>query len=181
MAIVPQGRPAWSRTANYQSYGGDLNKVNYQSQGVTNPLTDISAEQHARLCADMAASARTAAFAVLTVQCDDVTPGPPTVTAVDMMTGVQLASYVGNVAPTGFPTVARTGNSDVTFTFASSYSDDYSVAEPLTITHAIVGLHGSTPLAEAVTVSGNTVRVRVFVSTTGAAAAGAKFTLEIAP
>jgi hypothetical protein len=179
MAIVPSGLPAWSKTADLQSYGGNLNKVNYQSQGVTNPLTDISAEQHARMCEDTAAITRTAPFATLTVQCDDVTPGPPTITAIDMMTGVQLASYVGNVPPTGFPSASRLGNSAVRVTFASSYSDDYGVSESLTIRHAKASPHGTTALTEAVTVASPDVEVRIFVSNTGVAAVGAKFSLSV--
>ncbi len=180
MSVVPTGRPAWSRTADYQSYGGNLNKVNYQSQGVTNPLTDISAEQHARLCEDTAAATRTASFADMTVQCDDVTLGPPTITAVDMMTGVQLASYVGNVPPTGFPSAARNGNSDVTLTFDSSYTDDYGVSENLSLVHAIATPHGTTALTETVTVTATTVRVKIFVANTGVLATNAKFSLSVA-
>ncbi len=177
--IVPNGRPAWSRTASAESYGGDLNKVNYQSIGATNPLTDVTAEQHARLTEDVAPITRVAGFATLTIQCDDTTPGPPTVQACDLMTGVQLTSYIGNNPPTGFPTVARVGNGYARVTFASSYTDSYSVAETLVIRHAIASPIGTTAQAEGVTITGNVVDVRIWDLPAGTAAANAKFTLEV--
>ncbi len=185
MAITPAGLPCWSRTSDFSSYGGNVNKYNYASIGCVNPLTDVTAEQHARLCEDVAAAARTAAFAVFTVQCDDTTPGPPTVLACDMMTGVQLASYVGDAPPTGFPTFTRNGNGDVTATFETSYTDAYGVAQTLTIRHAVAGVHGTTTgMTDTVDidpVDGEWVRVQIHVGTTGAGASNPKFTLEVAP
>lgn len=180
MPIVPNGLPAWTRTASHEAYGGDVDKRNYQSVGTTDPLTDVSAEQFVRLAEDTAASTRTASFATLTIECDDTTPAAPTVEAVDMMTGVALASYAGNDPPTGFPSAARNGDGDVTVTFASNYTDAYGVEAGLTIRHASAGLHGSTAGAIVHEISGQTVRVRCFVLA-GTAMANAKFTLEIAP
>jgi hypothetical protein len=181
MAIVPSGLPAWSKTADFQSYGGNLNKVNYQSQGVTNPLTDISAEQHARLCEDTAAISRTAAFADLTVQCNDTVPGPPTITAVDMMTGVHLASYVGNVPPSGFPSGSRNGNGDVTLIFDATPSDDYGVSQSLSLVHAVASVHGTSARTETVAVTANSVRVRIWDIPGGTASVDPKFTVSVAP
>lgn len=185
MAIVPNGSPAWERTSDHTTYGGDLNKTNWHSQGVTNARTDVGAEALCRLCEDLSAVARTAPFCVLTIACDDVTPGPPTVSAINQMTGVTVTPYVGNAPPLGLPSVARNGNGDVTVTWAASYSDAYGISGDVNIVHADVGAQGTTPAFgtyELDDVDSNglneVVRVRIF-SDAGAAVANAVFSLTV--
>jgi hypothetical protein len=178
---TPAGLPPWARAANHEQYGGDLNKQNYQSQGVTNPLTDIGAEHITRMAEDMAACARTAAFCVLTIRCNDSTPAAPTIVAANMMTGVRTVSYEGDNPPSGFPSATRLGNGAVRLTFESSYSDDYGVSAGLEIRHVIVGTVGEDPLAESYLISGSSVEVRTYVSNTGVAAVDPMFTIEVSP
>jgi hypothetical protein len=162
MATTPAGRPAWSRTADHANYGGNVNKANYQSQGVVNPKTDVGAEAIARLTADLAACARTGSFLDATILCNDGSPGAPTVESALMMTGVRTASYAGDAAPTGFPAVARNGTGDFTITFASSYDDPYGVAEAFVPRGVLVSCHGTTFADATWVISGQTVRIRVF-------------------
>jgi hypothetical protein len=128
--ITPAGAPAWSRAADHTDYGGHINKRNYQSQGAVNPETDITAEQVTRTAADLAAVTRVAPFAVLTITTQD--PGPPSVDSVRLMTGALATAYAGDAAPSGYPSAALTGTDETTVTFASSYSDEYSVAASFT-------------------------------------------------
>ncbi len=128
MPVVPTGSPAWIRSGDFTVYGGNLNKQNYLLRGVVDPNTDVSAEQFARMTADLAAIARVAPFCVMVLQLNDTSPAAPTVQRVNMMTGVRNTSYAGGSAPTGFPSAARVSNGVCTVTFSSSYSDEYSVA-----------------------------------------------------
>jgi hypothetical protein len=172
MRTVPTGRPAWSRTTDHTDYGGDLGKKNYQNQGVVNPKTDVGAEAITRLAADLMASVRTAPFLVCSIACQDTQhivsggteagPDAPLFGDVLMQTGVRTASYVGSAPPTGFPSAARNGTGDFTITFASSYSDPYGVSEPFTPQSVIVCCQGTTFANATATISGSTVRVRVF-------------------
>lgn len=176
---TPTGNPAWLRTSAFDTYGGDLNKQNYQSQGVVNPRTDVGAEGFSRLTADVASIARTVEFCSMLVQCDDATPGPPTVVNCRLMTGVTAVSYVGNAPPTGFPTVARNGNGDVSVTFASSYSDEYGVAGAFIAKDPIANFVGSSGgLATPDRVSSTVIRVRCF-SLLAVALVSPKFTLTV--
>lgn len=186
MPIVPTGAPAWLRTSDHTTYGGDVNKANWHSQGVTNAQTDVGAEAFCRLTEDLSAVMRTAPFCVLTVHCDDVTPGPPTITAVNQMTGIALASYVGNAPPIGMPGATRNGNGHVTISWASSYTDAYGVSGAVNIEHADVGVQGTSPAVPVYVVSdadsdGNndTVEVRVFDMPSGTASANAVFSLTV--
>ncbi len=186
MSTVPTGVPAWVRTASHDIYGGDVAKTNWQSQGVTNPLTDVGAESFVRMCADLAAVSRTAPFATLTVLCDDGTPAPPTIIVVNQMTGVRLVSYVGNAAPAGFPSAARNGNGDVTLTWANSYTDSYGVSGFLNIAHAQATVSSSAAAVATAVISdadadghAETVRVRCFLFPSGTAPVSPRFTLEI--
>lgn len=178
MAITPTGAPPWTRQTSHVDYGGNVNKRNYMGQGVVNALTDVGAEDFCRMCSDMAAVARTAAMWVITYLCKDSVPAAPTIEIVDGMTGVRLVSYAGDAAPTGFPSAARNGNGDVTFTFGASYSDDYGVAGAWTPKTADGGLHGTTGGAAPAVISGSTVRVRA-ISHAGAAISDARVTLEV--
>jgi hypothetical protein len=78
------------------------------------------------------------------------------------MTGVRTSSYEGGAAPTGYPSAARNGTGDVTFTFAASYSDPYGVSYAFTPTHVEFGFHGTTFVDASYVISGSTVRVRCF-------------------
>lgn len=185
MAIVPTGAPPWIRTNDHTTYGGDPNKTNWHSQGVTNARTDVGAEALCRLAEDMAAVMRTAPFCTVYIVCDDVTPAAPTLTYVNQMTGVRIVSYLGSSAPTGFPSAVRNGNGDVTITWASSYLDDYGVSGNIHIVHADASVYGVTPLIPAATPTdlnadgrNESVRVRLF-TLAGAAATNQACSLTV--
>ena len=163
MAIIPSGQPAWTRTASHTNYGGHVNKRNYLSRGKIDALTDVGAEELCRIAADLEAISRTGPFATITYLCNDGGGNPPTIETVYMMTGVRLTSYAGGVAPAGFPSAARNGNGDCTFTFASSYADPYGIAGAFAIKHALASLHGSGAGEGVVEIlTSTTVRVRLF-------------------
>ena len=178
MAITPTGAPAWTRQTSHVDYGGNVLKRNYMGGGVVNALTDVGAEDFCRMCSDLASVARTAAVWVITYVCSDAAPAAPTIEVANGMTGVRLVSYVGSAAPTGFPSAARNGNGDVTFTFAATYSDDYGVAGAWVPVTADAGLHGTTGGAAPCVISGSTVRVRA-ISHAAAAISDARVTLEV--
>jgi hypothetical protein len=158
--IVPTGVPAWLRTASISQYGGHASKENYLSRGSIDALTDVSAEEFVRITADLAATVRGAPFAIITFLNNDASPAAPTVESVLMMTGVQLTSYGGASPPTGFPAAARLGTGRVTFTFASSYLDEYGVSGALTVRSANATVHGTAFAVATVEISGNVVTVR---------------------
>jgi hypothetical protein len=178
VTTTPQGLPAWSRAADHTSYGGHLQKQNYQSVGVVNPRTDLGAEALCRLAADLEAVVRTAEFLVLTYLNNDGSPAAPTIESVYMMTGVRTVPYAGDSAPTGFPSAARNGTGDVTFTLASSYADAYGVSQSFTPTHCRLGFHGTTFLDATWVISGSTIRVRSF-DAAGAAVGDRRITLVV--
>src|SRR5574342_207944 len=128
MAIVPTGAPLWTRQTDHTQYGGHLQKQNYLSQGVVNSITDVGAEDFCRMCSDLAAVARTSPMWIITYLCNDGSPAAPTIEIVRGATGVRLVSYAGGSPPTGFPSAARNGNGDVTFTFSATYADEYGVS-----------------------------------------------------
>lgn len=166
MAVTPSGAPLWLRTNDFTTYGGDLNKRNFQAQGATDPTTDVTAEQFSRLVEDVAQLARVAEFVTMVVQCNDASPAAPTIVSRNQLAGA---------APSG----ARNGNGDVTFTFASSYLDAYGVSGALNITAAHATIQGATAGdANPEIVSATVVRVRC-VNTSGAAMSGPRFTLSI--
>lgn len=163
--VIPLGSPAWTRANDFSSYGGHLSKKNFASRGAINPKTDVSAEAFSRMAADLAALARTAPFGVFLVTCDDGTPGPPTINYAAMMTGARTAPYVGNAAPTGFPSAARNGNGDITLTFAASYMDPYGIAGAFALSLAKAQLCGTIAgMATATIVTATTLRVRCFIA-----------------
>lgn len=160
--MTPDGSPAWMRVAAHTDYGGNTNKTNYLSRGVIDALTDVGAEALCRIAADLEACVRTCPFATITYLCSDSAPAAPTIEVIYMMTGVRITSYLGSAAPTGFPSAARNGAGDVTFTFASTYSDPYAVSGAFAPSHAIAGVHGTTAGEAPCVISGQTVRVRGF-------------------
>lgn len=179
-AVVPTGSNPLLRTNDFTSYGGDLNKRNYQSQGAIDPQTDVTAQQFARITADLAACQRTMPFAVITYLNNDGSPAAPTISSVLLQNGVTSASYAGDSPPTGFPSAARNGTGDVTFTFASSYLDAYGVSGAFTARSPGASANGPAtdmiPTADALTAT--TVQV-VCVDDAGVAKADQFVTLEV--
>jgi len=181
MPVTPIGNPAWVRSADHTYYGGHVDKVNYQNQPLVNARTDFGAEALARMAADLAAVVRTAPFCKLTYTCSDSVPGPPTIHTVHhMASGVRLTNYVGDSPPAGFPSAARNGNGDVTFTFSASHTDPYGVSGSSSITDADANGHtsGSAVIANPELVTATTVRVRAF-NDAGTAVSNAKVTLTV--
>lgn len=181
MAITPSGTPAWTRAAAHTDYGGNVNKTNYMSRGVIDALTDVGAEAITRIAADLEAVSRVAPFASFNITCNDSTSAAPTVNSAYMMTGVRTTSYEGDSPATGYPSVARNGDGDVTVTFAASYSDPYGVAGTFTPRHAFAGAGSAIPVVCTASVTGSTVRVRCFdgSGTPLVAMAGAVFDLAV--
>src|SRR6478609_5156818 len=142
--VIPTGDPAWVRSSDLVSYGGDPLKHNHLGVGVIDGLTDIGAEEFSRMTGDLAACMRTAPFLTLTYTCDDTTPAAPTVSIASGMIGYRNTPYGGATPPTGFPSIARNGNGDVTLTFASSYLDVYGKAGAFVLQHPRASLVGST-------------------------------------
>lgn len=157
--IVPTGFPAWARTADHSHYGGHVDKKNYQSQGVTNPRTDVGAEAIVRQAADTAAAVRTAKFLSATFVNNDTSPDAPTVNSLEMMTGVLQSPYEGDAPPSGFPGAVRIGTGHVRFTFASTYADEYGVVAGFAPRRAKASGHGSSFVNCTCVVSGQTVDV----------------------
>jgi len=178
MAIVPAGRPVWERAGDHTQYGGNVEKRNHLGQGVIDALTDVGAEEFSRLVADFAAVMRVTPFLTLTYQCNDASPAAPLILTATGMLGVRNTSYPGGAAPTGFPSAARNGAGDVTFTFTNAYLDPYGVSGSFALAHpraALVFGGGSAP-CEILTAT--TLRVRAY--TTGLSAfADAKVTLVV--
>lgn len=131
--VTPTGLPQWGRAAGHEQYGGNVNKRNHLLQGVVDAETDVSAQQLARLAADVAAMARVSPSAYLVIQCSDTVPADPTVELVGMVTGATTDPYDGGNPPAGFPTVTRVGDSEALVSFDTSYSDPYGVSVPTNI------------------------------------------------
>jgi hypothetical protein len=178
MAITPTGAPAWARTNTHETFGGNVDKTNHLSRGVIDALTDVGAEQLCRIAADLAALERTAPVAVLTYTCNDSTSGAPTILYANMMTGVRNTSYAGDAAPTGYPSAARNGNGDVTFTFAASMTDDYGVSAAWAPTQCISDPLGVSAYYSTANPFGATVRVRSY-DQTGTALVDPTITLTV--
>jgi hypothetical protein len=178
MPIIPEGLPAWTRTASHEQYGGNLNKQNFMNSGCINAQTDVGAENLCRAAADLAAVVRTLPMCVMTMLCNDSSPAAPTVEFINMMTGVPSTSYAGDSPPAGYPSVARNGNGDVTVTFDASYDDEYATAGPFAPTQAVTTVMATAHRVAPVVISGQTVRVRVY-SDTGAAVSDPRFTLAV--
>lgn len=132
--MTPTGAPAWVKANDHATYGGDVNKTNYQSQGAINALTDVTAAQFCRLAADVAACHNTSEFATLRYLCNDGGGGAaPTLQAYDSQPGPSLV-----------PTGTRNGNGDVTYRWAPTYADPYAIAGAIHLSHAVAQLHGAT-------------------------------------
>jgi hypothetical protein len=150
------------------------------SQGVVNGRTDVGAEAFARMAADLEAVVRTADFSSLRVVCNDTVPAAPTIFVAYQMNGVREISYAGDAAPAGFPSGTRNGNSDVTLTWASSYTDAYGVSGDVNIKQAFPSpitnqsLNSVYELPSAVS-----VRVRTYVSNTAVLALDTTFSIKI--
>jgi hypothetical protein len=152
MTIVPTGLPAWLHANDHATYGGDVNKANYQGLDSVNGRTDVSAQEYVRIAADMAAVQRVAGFCTLGYTCNDTVPAVPTIDSYDAMAGTA-------------PTPARNGDGDVTFTWLTSYSDPYGQSGALNIVGCEVSVAGSVALIPVYQiVNAYTVRVRVFDS-----------------
>ncbi len=179
MTITPSGSPPWMRVNSLVHYGGDINKENYLSRDSIDALTDVSASQFSRLAADVAALQRVMPFCTMTFICHDSAPAAPTVEYVHMQTGNTSVSYEGNAPTTGFPSLARNGNGDVSITFASTYSDPYSVSGSFAITSAIPSLISATAgEVSAEVVSSTVLRIRSF-STAGTALVNPRITVSV--
>lgn len=175
---TPTGRPAWARSISHLDYGGHPSKRNYQSQGVVNPRTDVGAEGFTRLVADAEATTRTASFITLRYTNRDSSPDSPLVLSAYMMVGVSLSGYEADLAPDDFPTGARNGTGDVTFTFGSSFLDAYGIEEPFVPTQVLVSPEGTSAVAPVYVISGQTVRLRCF-DAAGVAVADKTLTLTV--
>lgn len=169
MAIVPSGVPAWLRTNDHATYGGDTQKTDFHGQGAVDARTDVAAKQFVRMCADLASVQRTAPFATLTYTCVDTpTPGDPTNNA-----------YKGMPQGGADPVGTRNGDGDVSIDWGGTYIDAYGIEGPLVITGADATLHGAAAGAPVVSlVSDTSVRVRCFTDA-GGAVANAKVTLIV--
>lgn len=177
--IVPTGVAPWTRSTDFAHYGGALDKQNYLSRGAIDALTDVDAASFARMTADMAALARVAPFAVITLVCNDAGSDPPTIEASNLMTGVRAVTYEGDSAPTGFPSGAHNSTGSCTLTFDTSYTDSYGVLGAFSISHVKVGMiHTSVARAVAEVVTANTVRLRAF-DASDAPLSGARMILEV--
>jgi len=166
MAITPTGFPVWVRANDHTTYGGNVNKIDYQAVGPVNARTDIGAAEFCRATADLSAVGKTCPFASFSAQFNDTVPGVPTIATTDYL------SMAG-----GPPTSVRNGDGDVTFTWLASYSDQYSVSGLVNIVHAEATVQGiSFRLATVelldLSVSGlnESVRVRVWDVATATAA-----------
>jgi len=175
---TPNGHPAWIRSNDHATYGGDLNKRNWQGQGAVNAESDVDAQGFCRLAEDLSECIRTAAFSVLSWTCNDTAPAAPTITAVNQMTGYST-TYEGDAAPSGYPSGARNGNGDCTFTFPAIPTDAYGVSEALTLNHALPGSRTQGVTGTSV-ISGVTVRVRLIDVGTGTASVDPDGSLMVA-
>ena len=178
MSITPTGSPAWLRTVAFTDYGGNPDKENYLSRGAINPLTDVAAEEFSRMVSDLAAAVRTAPFAIITYLNNDGTPAAPTIETVYMMTGTRITPYAGGAAPSGFPSASRGGTGNVTFTFDSSYADEYGIVGAFAPRFAVASGHGATFVSPSVSITGQDVGVICYDSG-GVALADKRVTLTV--
>ncbi len=171
--------PAWVRSSDFTSYGGDVNKKNYQSVGAIDPLTDVTANDLNRLAEDLSASVNTAPFCVITFTQDDTGTNDPTVNFCYLMTGLSTSNYDGGSPPTGFPSVVRSADADVLVTFLSSYNDAFGTSGDFIATGAVTTPHGTTEaFATPDIASATTVRVQTF-NGAGGSELDRKITLEV--
>jgi hypothetical protein len=151
MTITPTGRPAWEHANDHTTYGGDVNKENYQSLGPVNSKTDVDAAEFVRLAADLAALQRTASFATIVYQCNDTAGDDPTILSYHAMAGDP-------------PDGLRVSDGRVTWTWDGSYPDEYSVDGALNIvgvTYGIIGTANATVNVQLQQVGGTGTQRRV--------------------
>lgn len=110
------------------------------------PLVGVSAEQWARLSADLTAQVRTAPFAVMTYD-----PVGPTVISYQAQHGIGIVR-----APSG----VLAGASAVTWTWNLNYTNDYDEITPTRINYAMATAHGATAAFARVQIS-NTSEMKV--------------------
>jgi hypothetical protein len=176
---TPNGYPAWKHTSNHETYGGDLNKRNYQSQGSVNAQTDVDVAGFCRMAEDLAECTRTAPFAIISWTCNDSSPAAPTITAANIMTGIST-SYEGDAAPAGCPSGSRNGDGDCSFVFPATPTDDYGVSADLdSLIHLLPSSRTSGVTATAELTATTTVRVRLVDVGTGTGSADAEGTLVV--
>lgn len=161
--IIPSGLAPWLRANDHTTYGGRHDKMNYQSQGVVDPRTDISAEQFVRLCEDLASVVRVCPYGYLMIQCDDTTPTDPTVLFVYLMNVFTEIPYLGSTPGLGMPTVERVSNGVFTVSFVSPAEDAYGIEGDVIIKGVVPTVEnpGSGTVEAGYTVSGNIVTVNV--------------------
>lgn len=160
MSVTPSGSPAWVRNADATIYGGSVDKVNYQSQGVVNARTDVGADEFSRLTADAAACVRTAAFATFVIQTRDVSAVDPLVECT-LMTGAPSVQYDGGSPPSGFPEVTRIADGRANIEFNPTYTDEYGISATFAPTMATGNGAGSTPLSVTFDVTGQNVVIHI--------------------
>ena len=180
--VTPAGSPAWVRTAGITDYGGATDKANYGSQGVINPRTDVGAAAFMRAADHLKSCALTAPFAEINFTCNDAAPAVPTINYCRLMpSGAIATAYEGDAAPAGFPSGARNGDGDVTFTFDASYLDAYGVSGALELQFAEATANETTAIvATARLPSVTTCRVYLWTSSTGLAALDKTATVTVA-
>lgn len=171
--VTPAGSPYWGRATGPADYGGHANKINYGGQSVINDRTDVGAEHIQRLALDMAAVARLQPFCRMRFS---IAVAGCTVVSCRLGNAVyEGTGYDGASPPTGFPLVTYIGAGTADVTFASSYSDDYAVAESYTPEMPMVSAE-SDPYTASAYVSGQNVRVIV---STGGTPTDSGVTLEV--
>lgn len=180
--VTPRGSAAWVRSTGIEDYDSHTLKGDAVGNGPVQPQTDVEAAALMRIADDMAAVARTAAFATIRYRNNDAAPAAPTVHSVNMMTGVDASNYAGGSPPSGFPTLARNGDGDVTITFASSYTDETgaSVALVLDYVDCTVESNANDLNATWELVNDYTVRIRCWNANAQTAALDKTLTVEVA-
>lgn len=129
---IPSGLPFWARTTSAEFYGGVASKTDYQTPGVINARTDVSAAQFLRLAADLAGVARTAPVGSAQWLCNDSVPAAPTIQFASCGATRSSAAYAGDAAPAGLPSASRLGNGSIRLTFPTNSEDDFGVAVSIT-------------------------------------------------
>jgi hypothetical protein len=121
---------------------------------------DLTAPEHARICADVVAVSRTLPFAVMRV----FIVGGVSATVTDYIgqNGVGL-----DYAPTG----SVSGTGDFTLTWEPSYVDGYDIAEPIALRHGKITSQQTASVDGVVEIlTRSSCRVRTFNTASGAAA-----------
>ena len=173
--VILTGNPIWARDVNTTQYCGDPNKKDFGNVGVLNPKTDLGANQHARLVADLTTVARSSLLMRLvftpnatapstSVQCCMPAWSPP---ATWLDGAVTRPGYPDGSAPPSqyYATIVGTGSTR-TITLPTEASDDYGVTYAVTprIVQAIGGAWNGTITSNAFTLTGLTAGKQVSVT-----------------